>query len=600
MQRTWMRFSQQTLFGKIFIVMVVSTISVALVTSLIMVQVAQNLFMNTFSITNSKVITQIKNSFEDFNYGIVTVSNEVAQSFTVKTFLTEGDQDSLTDAQSVYRMTEQMKHIQTSLDLKEVAVAVLGINGRSYFNNRAYWTGTTEELRDSVLYEETIQHPEKLSYHYFKGSEETDGQPLIIASKALRTPSTKEIYGVLFMMIREPDFRQFYANFTSVGNDVVIVDQQGLIVSSNLEDRIGERSEELLRSAAAIQESDLDYTTVNSRGVNGIVLADNLPTYDFYIVNLIDKKMALAKLFPVKQIVVTGAAIVAASLLILFIIIRRVTRSLRLLVRQMSRVTKRNFHNYITIGGSYETKELGTAFNYMLDELNDYISKLVQTQKEQRNAELAALQRQINPHFLYNTLASVNILVQRGNKEKATETIHALISLLQNTISNVAETITVEEELVNLKHYVFINQVRYGTGIQVDFFVSPDCMKAKLPKLILQPFVENSFFHGFKDRNTGYIYVMIAREGGILLCEVVDNGDGMDLEPGPNKLPNSSNRRQMFNGIGVRNVHERILLLYGENYGVSIESKPGEGTKIRLRIPWEVHDEHAETRSYTM
>ncbi|WP_420819564.1 cache domain-containing sensor histidine kinase [Paenibacillus pinistramenti] len=591
MKQSTSRFSPQTLFGKIFVVMVVSTISVALVTSLLMVQVSQKLFMNTFSITNTKIIQQIKNSFEDFNYDIVTVSGEVAQSLTVKTFLTEGDKDSLSNNFSVYRMTDQMEHILSSLDINEVGVAIIGVNGRSYFNNRAYWTGTTGELKGSTLYEETIQHPEKLSYHYFKGDEETSDQPLIIASKALRNPSTKEIYGILFMMIREKDFRQFYGNFTSTGNDVVILNHNGQIVSSNLAGRIGQTSKELLQSAENIRTQNLDYMTVSTSGASEIVLADYLQTYDYYIVNLIDKKMALEKLFPAKQIILTGAAIVTVSLMVIFIIVRRVTRSLRILVRQMSSVTKRNLHNYITIGGSYETRELGTAFNYMLDELNDYISQLVETQREQRNAELAALQRQINPHFLYNTLASVNILVQRGNKEKATETIRALISLLQNTISNVSETITVEQELINLKHYVFINQVRYGPGIQVDYFVSPDCMKAQLPKLILQPFIENSFFHGFMDRTTGYIYVMIAREGGTLVCEVVDNGTGMDLEAAGSRLSNPANKRQMFTGIGVRNVHERILLLYGEHYGVTIESKPGEGTKVRLRIPWLISSE---------
>ena len=104
-----------------------------------------------------------------------------------------------------------------------------------------------------------------------------------------------------------------------------------------------------------------------------------------------------------------------------------------LLARQMSGITENNFDNYITVTGSYEIKELGHAYNYMLDELNEYVKKLIQTQKDQRNAELAALQMQINPHFLYNTLASVKILVQQGNKEKAAATINSLISLLQNS-----------------------------------------------------------------------------------------------------------------------------------------------------------------------
>ncbi|MNC27298.1 putative sensor-like histidine kinase [compost metagenome] len=314
------------------------------------------------------------------------------------------------------------------------------------------------------------------------------------------------------------------------------------------------------------------------------MLADYLPSYNLYIVNLIDKNETIGTLFDKKMLFLIGGAIAAVALLLIYFLTKRLTKSLRTLVKKMSNVTKKNFHNYMAVTGSYETRQLSTAFNYMLRELNDYVAQLVETQKEQRNAELAALQQQINPHFLYNTLASVNILVQRGSKEQATETIHALISLLQNTISNVKETITVEDELINLKHYVFITQVRNGNRIKVETFVSPDCMSAKVPKLILQPFIENAFFHAFNIKSSGYIYVTIMKDRDMLHCEVVDTGDGMDLD-NKETIPASTSSRQLFSGIGIRNVHDRLLLLYGEPYGVSISSTPGQGTKVSIRIP---------------
>lgn len=587
MRTKWRTGSQFGLFGKVFVVMVISTIAVAVMTSWVIVHVSQQLFMNTFSITNSKVIQQVKRGFESYNYSIVTVSNAVLQSATIRSFLTQGDGDSLANIQAYYRMSQQLKSIQSGLDINEVGTAILGINGRSFFSKRSYWVGPASELKEHPLTRETLSQPGKLSYHYLRDDTATSGIPLIVASKVLMVPTTKEIYGTLYMMMKESDFKQFYANFTSTGNDVLILDHNGLILSGNQTDLIGHTSRPLLEAAAKIRDQNLRYSTLKSEGHSKIVVADYLPAYDCYIVNLIDKKQALSQLLPIKQILLIGAAIVAASLLILFIITRRLTKSLRMMVRQMSSVTKRHFHNYIPVTGSYETRELGRAFNYMLDELNDYIDQLVKTQREQRNAELTALQRQINPHFLYNTLASVNILVQRGDKEKATETIHALISLIQHTISNTAETFTVEEELINLKHYVFINQVRYGTGIQVDYFVAPETLKARLPKLLLQPFIENAFFHAFKERNAGLIYVMIAKEGNTLLCEIVDDGEGMKIEEKTLKLPGPKNKSQLFTGIGIRNVNERIMLLYGEPYGVSIDSSLGKGTKVSIRIPWQ-------------
>ncbi|MBM7567250.1 cache domain-containing sensor histidine kinase [Paenibacillus sacheonensis] len=589
MKLAWRQGTQSSLFGKIFVVMVISTIAVAATTSWMTVKVSQNLFLNTFSITNSKIIQQIKRNFETFNYSVVTASNDVMQSGTIKNFLTETSGGSLADVQAYYKMKEQMKHILNGLDLSDVGTVVLGMGDRSYFSDRNYWLSSAASLQSNAITALTVNEAPRLSYHFLRDEKGTAGDPLIVATRALLSRSTKEMYGQLYFMIREHDFQQFYSNFTSTGNDVIIMDRTGLIISSNRQGLIGQRSGDMLARAEEIEKKQLKSSSIKNETADVLMLSEYLPACDFYIVNLVDKKL-INKMLPVTWITLICAAIISAALLALFLITRRLTRSLRMLVRQMSSVTKRNFHNYIAITGSYETRELGTAFNYMLDELNNYILQLVATQREQRNAELAALQRQINPHFLYNTLASVNFLVQRGDNAKATETMHALISLLQNSISNVEETISVEQEVLNLKHYAFINQVRYGTGIAVDYFISPDCLEARLPKLILQPFMENAFFHGFKERSAGYIYVIISREGDTLRCEVVDNGDGMDLDGEEDKLPDSNRNRHLFTGIGIRNVHARILLLYGKDFGTTIQSRPGEGTRVTVRLPFRVEE----------
>jgi two-component system sensor histidine kinase YesM len=175
-------------------------------------------------------------------------------------------------------------------------------------------------------------------------------------------------------------------------------------------------------------------------------------------------------------------------------------------------------------------------------------------------------------------------MVNQGEKQETEATIHALISLLQNTIGNVSETISVKQEIENLKNYVLINQKRYGDRIKVNYFLAPDCMDYQIPKLILQPFMENSFFHGFNRKAEGYINVLVWRDSENLICEVVDNGDGME-DGVDNTIPKTKRKQQLFSGIGVRNVHERIQLIYGEEYGVTISSEIGNGTKVRILLP---------------
>ncbi|WP_419872690.1 sensor histidine kinase [Candidatus Pristimantibacillus sp. PTI5] len=581
------KFKYHGLFIKMFMVTLVSIITVSLLTSLVTIQMSEKLFMNTFGITNSKIISQIQANFESFNYSVVTASNNVLQNGAIKGFLTNPEMDTLASLKSYYQASQQMDRIQSNVAAYPVTMTITGINRKSHSTDSYYWPNSLEKLRKSLLTVNTLISPKRLIYQLDKenltGASNED--PVIVASRALMERTSGNQYGILYFAIRESDFKRFYASFTSSGNDVAILDRSGMVVSSNRTDLIGKEQQDLLSYAQEIEKQKLKFKEVSVMGKNSLVLSEYLPVYDFYLVNFIDKQEVLSEMVDFKTVALICVAIVLAALIIVFLISRRLTKSLTLLARQMPRIAENNFDNYITVTGSYEIKELGKAYNYMLDELNDYIRKLIQTQKDQRNAELSALQMQINPHFLYNTLASVKILVQQGNKEKAAATINALISLLQNTVSNISETITVAQELVNLKNYVFINHVRYGEQIAVNYFIAEDCYGYHIPKLIIQPFIENAFFHAFQERSEGHIYVLVSREENALVCEVVDDGVGMEGYDHENPAHRSISSSHFFSGIGIRNVHDRLRLLYGDEFGVAIVSNIGDGTRVKIKLP---------------
>lgn len=580
------RFKFHGLFIQMFLIIVISILSVSILISWSTIRISERLFINTFSITNAKVINQIKSGFESFNYSIVASANNIQQSGSIKQFLTGEDSDSVTMSKLYYNMTKQMKQFTSNLDAFGVEITIIGSNGRSYSTNHTYWAITDEELKGDPITTLTLHEPKRLLYQFHSNSNSSteDQNPVIVATKALMERSSGKIYGVMYFAIHEEEFKSFYESYTSTGNNVVVLNKSGVIVSSNRQDLIGRAEPDLFVHAREVQHKGLDYTDARFRGKDQIVLSEYLSFYDMYLVNLIDKQWALGQLIDTKATILICFAIVIGALMIVFLISRRLTKSLTRLVKQISTISNYEFHHYVTVTGSYETRQLAQAFNGMLDELHEYVEKLVQTQKKQRNAELAALQRQINPHFLYNTLASVKIMVQQGGEEKAAETINALISLLQNSIGNVSETVTVEQEMETLKHYVFINQVRYGDRIKVQYFISPECINAVLPKLIIQPFIENAFFHAFNTKQAGNIYVVIVREGNTLVCEVADNGDGMGSSD--SNLSNTESKRQLFTGIGIRNVDDRLALLYGQPYGVTITSESGRGTQIKIKLPY--------------
>ncbi|WKA55496.1 cache domain-containing sensor histidine kinase [Planococcus shixiaomingii] len=572
-----------SLFIKMFLIMVLSIVAVSLLITFSSIRMSSNLFMDTFSITNTKVLEQIKTRFESYSFAIVSATHEVQNNGTIKRVLTQENQNAIETSGSYLNIIRQMERIYPTVESYEANMIVLGENERLFNMNYSNWPVSWEVLRNHPITKLSISEPTALHYQFISSNSFND-KPMIVATKALMESSTGEIYGVLYFPVREEQLKAFYEGYTSKENEVLLVDEKGKIVSSNKEELIGDNAIDVLKLAKEVETEELEFKDVRVFDNDYMLMSEYLPTYNMYLVNLVDKNVVLDNLINTKEILLISLGIVLIAVIVVFLISRRMTNSISLLVKQISTISKHDFNKPLTETGGYESKKIANAFNYMLNELQEYVDIVVQAQQKQRSAELSALQHQINPHFLYNTLASVKFMVQQGKKEKATDMIHALISLLQNALSNVDQTITVEQEIKDLKNYVLINQARYGDRIKVNFFISPDCLDCQLPKLILQPFIENAFFHAFNEKKEGFIQILIGQKGDNLLCEIGDNGDGMEMK-GDHTKEDIKEKRHLFSGIGIRNVHERIQLLYGEEYGVEIASKKGEGTRIKVELP---------------
>jgi two-component system sensor histidine kinase YesM len=259
------------------------------------------------------------------------------------------------------------------------------------------------------------------------------------------------------------------------------------------------------------------------------------------------------------------------------------------LTKKMAKVKEGNLNQYMEIEtGIEELTNLSIAYNYMLDGLNQYVEKLMKTEEEKRKAEITALQMQINPHYIYNTLTSIKWMIWQGKYDASVRNLDAFVHLLRNTVSNTDEFITVAQEVLNLKDYILINDTRYGDKIRTEFFVSDECELALVPKLIVQPFVENAYFHAFPTDAGGSIQIFINRKGHNLNIAIVDNGIGMDDAQNPLNRDDTAKTREHYSGIGVHNVENRLKLLYGEEYGIDIRSKKGRGTRVNIILPYEL------------
>lgn len=237
----------------------------------------------------------------------------------------------------------------------------------------------------------------------------------------------------------------------------------------------------------------------------------------------------------------------------------------------------------------YEIQTLSDGFENMVERLNQQIEQNRQEQISLRSAELALLQAQINPHFLYNTLDAIVWLIEMEKNEQAVEMVTSLSGFFRSSLSNGRDIITLREEEQHVRSYLEIQKVRYKDILDYQIDMEPSLAQYEIPKLTLQPLVENALYHGIKlKRGQGHI-VVTGRELEQEICLTVDDdGAGMTperLEQVCRGLKKSRCADEPVIGFGVATVHERLQLLFGPEYGLRVSSESGQGTRVEVRIP---------------
>ena len=246
-----------------------------------------------------------------------------------------------------------------------------------------------------------------------------------------------------------------------------------------------------------------------------------------------------------------------------------------------------NMNPNIYVGGSLEVEHLGKTLRSTVEQIRELMHDILVEQEEKRKSELDALQSQINPHFLYNTLDSIVWMIEGEKYEDAVFMITQLASLFRISLSRGKTIISIEDELKHARNYMNIQSVRYKNKFTIDFRVEDDILNCCTVKLVIQPLLENAIYYGMEYMDgDGEIEVRGYRSGRDVYIEVRDNGLGMPRET-VNALLTENNRvRKKGSGVGLINVHNRIRLRFGKPYGLEIESQPDEGTTVRIHLPY--------------
>ncbi|MGM0884243.1 MAG: sensor histidine kinase [Bacillota bacterium] len=360
----------------------------------------------------------------------------------------------------------------------------------------------------------------------------------------------------------------------------MVVDPSGQIMIDADLSRIGKMIEPNLHELVVHNDAvEFEYANngVHYYGVkqllsNGWLLVGTVPTVE--ITGALDKLHT--------RILITSACFALLAVLIGLLIAKRVTKPIKQLTLEMKRVQQGDLSVRTVLTSTDEIGLMSKHFNKMLDEIEQLMERVEKEQNEKLEAEVRAVTYRIHPHFLYNTLSTLRWLIRAGEKERAEQGLAALTRLLEANMGKNGQMITLKEELEIIQKYIVILEMRYEHKYALSIDVQPGAEQIKIPRMLLQPLVENAIFHGFVPLNRGGdISIHVTMQQGVLHILLQDNGAGMTAE----KLKQLGTKEGVPNrGIGLQHVHDSLRLYFGVGSGMTFESEIGKGTQIHIVI----------------
>jgi two-component system sensor histidine kinase YesM len=300
----------------------------------------------------------------------------------------------------------------------------------------------------------------------------------------------------------------------------------------------------------------------------------------------IDEPMAIQRRFLVSTALVS-CAVLAAGVMLFTAVARAITTPMKQLELAMKKVEQSDYFRMeeVELLASREVEALTKRFNRMMRKIGELMENVIAEQNAQRKSELKALQNQINPHFLYNTLDSILWMIENQRNGEAGQMVVALARLFRIGISNGNEVIPLREELEHVRNYLLIQSIRYADSFEYAFETDPAALDIPTMKLILQPIVENCIYHGLKNKiDKGRIEISASVSEGFLVLRVSDNGYGMRQEK-IDGLYGSFEDGVASNSVGLKNIYQRVMIYYGGRAEMLIESELDEGTSITIKEP---------------
>ena len=466
------------------------------------------------------------------------------------------------------------------------ALALVATDGRILFDDPAFRRNPYARYAEAEWYRGALAAPGEVCVTSSRVENLVEGQyPWVISFSQAVTAEDGTLLGVLLADLRYDVIDDICAGvqlgsrgylFLVDGQGGILWHPQQQIVNAGLK---SEPVEQVLRAggepvATAGRDGELLYFSQRSPATGWTAVG---VTYASELLQQQDRML--------RQYLFIDVFAVALALAVAVLLSRAISRPLRQLADTMGAVERGDFSVRSRVRSHSEVGRLSDSFNHMVATISDLMEQQKQAEAQKRQAEWDLLQAQIKPHFLYNTLDSIIWMSHAGHNEEVVEMTRALAQLLRISIDRGSEIVPLRRELDHVESYLTIQKMRYREKLCYELDIEPDTLPCLLPKLVLQPLVENAIYHGIKVKEQGgTVRIASMLDEDKLLLTVEDDGVGMTAE----QLAGILDRKPSGEGtsnIGVRNVNERLRLYFGDDCGLKFFSEPGKGTLVMLVLP---------------
>lgn len=593
MKNYWIKFSNLKIKQKLLISNIGIILIMVCLTGVSGYYISRNLLITTSVKSSVDLMEQLSSNFD---YAIESLEDFILMQTFNKDFsgiigkeTEKGNSKALFD--------RKKKLLNFSYNLMNFNKYIKAVLVQDNFENIYYYSTdysssmSLEEQADNLAFQKAY---EMWGTTYWKPYNEE----LVFASSLVFDFESMKPLGVISIGIDTAYFKELYKNISSEkANEILVLNQDRQILIG--EDNKGrELAEIILEKYKPINEEGKEiyykdekyiYTTWKAKG-NGI-----------QVMNLISEKVIMDGIFKLLTPVIWSALLgVILSAAIAVLISGQISSNIKLLLTNIRSISKGDFSQKIVPASYDEVGMLAVEFNHMSEQIVQLFKSVTDEKIQKKNSELKALQfeydslqAKINPHFLYNTLESINSLAKLKGQQDIADSIFLLGKYLREAISSKRKFVLLEEEIQNIRNYVKIQQLSYGDKIQIIFHVDEALLDVVVPKLILQPLVENSIVHGIEPKiGKGRIEITARCEKKDMYLVVWDDGVGISQEQLENTMEHKpGNSGYEHTKVGLMAVHKRIRILYGEAYGIHIHSSPQEGTSIMIKLPINFEDE---------